>query len=298
MRRARIRARSTGHRVAVVAPCGVHDPARLERGLELARGFGVDVVPFPDLLRPVRYLAASDEHRAEQLIEALTDPRWSAVWIARGGYGMTRLLPRMAALPPVHKPVLGFSDVTALFCAMRTWGWTGAIHAPVVHSLAVTDPGSLEHLFALLAGQAVPALRGESWIEGRASGPLIGGNLSLIAALCGTPWQLHARGAILVLEEIGEPAYRVDRLLQQLVSAGVFDDVAGVAVGELVDCRAPEGATYTLRDVLLDHLAPLGVPVVGGLPIGHGAANRAFPWGVAATLGNGALAWDEDDPDA
>ena len=126
-------------------------------------------------------------------------------------------------------------------------------------------------------------------MAGECTGPVLGGNLAVLAALCGTPWQLDARNAILVLEEVGEPAYRIDRLLQQLRDAGVFDRVAGVAVGQLVDCRVPKDATFTLRDVFLDHLVQLRVPAVGGLPIGHGPANRAFVWGTEGTLRDGRL---------
>ncbi len=282
-----------GAPVAVVAPCHVHDPARLERGLALARDHGANLDVFPDLLRPFRYLASSDEQRLGQLVEALASEEHAAVWIARGGSGLTRLLPRLDPALLRSKPIIGFSDVTALFCALHPRGLGPLVHGPVLHSLPSTDAGSITHLFDLLAGEPVAPLEGVPWLPGEAEGPLVGGNLSLLAALCGTPWQLDARGAILVLEEINEAPYRVDRMLQQLSASGVLDGLAGVAIGDNVGCEAPEGAGWALRDVFLDVLGPLGVPVVGDLPIGHGARNRAFVWGARGRLdGSGALSWE------
>ncbi len=279
-----------GAPIAVVAPCHVAQVDRLERGLEILRTAGFAPHPLPEMQQPWRYLAGTDTHRAAQLQDALTDPRWAAVWIARGGSGLTRLLPMLELDDLPRRPVIGFSDATALHIALHAKGAGPVIHGPVVHSLPATDEPSLAHLFALLGGKPTPTLSGEMWHAGEAVGALVGGNLCLIAATCGTRWQLDARGCVLVLEEIGEAPYRVDRMLQQLLSAGVFDEVRGVAVGELVGCGSPEDG-FTTADVILDKLKPLGVPVLGGLPIGHGAANRAFPWGVEATLGAGGLSW-------
>lgn len=277
-----------GARIAVVATCGVHDPARLQRGIDMIRSAGHTIEPWPDLQSPWRYLASSDDVRLSQILSALADPAVDAVWIARGGYGLTRLLAKIedaiVAGKVKPKPILGFSDVTALYCLMHKHSHGPLVHGPVVHSLPVTEPGSVEHLMSLLSGEPPEPMHGEAWAPGTASGPLIGGNLSLLAALCGTRWQLSARGAILLVEEIGEAPYRVDRLLQQIADAGVLDGVAGVAFGEFEGCKPPEGASYTLEDVLREKVASLGVPVIGNLPVGHGARNRAFVWGSPASI--------------
>lgn len=277
-----------GGRIAVVAPSGAHNVQRFEAGLQIARDLGFDLYPTPGLLQPERYLAAPDEVRLAQLADALTSPDVACVWAARGGYGLTRIIDALDTRGIDRRPVIGFSDLTALFCALRGTEAT-CVHGPVVHSLPQTDGESREHLARLLRGESLAPLLGEPWVDGTAMGPVVGGNLCLLAATCGTSHQLDAAGCILVLEEIGEPAYRVDRMVQQLVSAGVFRGVAGVAVGEFTSCRAPDGADYEIRDVLLDHLEPLGVPVVGELPIGHGSANRAFVWGRVGRLGGGRL---------
>lgn len=284
----------TGARIAVVAPCGIHNPERLQNGLDMIRGNGHTIETLPDIQRPWRYLASDDEQRAGQLIEALSDPQWDAVWISRGGYGLTRILSRITAAADAgalsRKPIIGFSDVTALFCALHPYSLGPLVHGPVVHSLPVTDPGSVTHLFELLSGVDPEPFAGESWVEGRAEGPLVGGNLALLAALCGTKWQLDTKGAILVIEEIGEAPYRVDRLLQQIADAGMLEGVAGIAFGEFDGCAPPEGSTFSLREVLLDKVGDLGVPVIGALPIGHGARNRAWIWGSSGLIEGDRLA--------
>jgi len=280
-----------GTPIAVVAPGHAYDPDRFEAGLRIARARGHDLRPLPGLLQPHRYYAAPTPHRLAQLVEALSDDRYGAVWIVRGGSGITQLLEWLPYDRLPRRSVIGFSDVVALLIALAARVGSPVIHGPVVHSLPVTDQASLDHLFDLLEGRPVAPLEGHTWIDGEATGPLVGGNLCTLAATAGTPFQLDARGAILVLEEVTETPYRIERTLQQLRSAGVFDEVAGIAVGTFSGCDPPPGAEWDLREVLLDHLGPLEVPVVGSLPIGHGPANRAFPWGAAATLAQGRLSW-------
>jgi len=146
----------------------------------------------------------------------------------------------------------------------------------VVHSLSSTDDASLRHLDDLLQGRPTAPLQGEAWVSGDASGPVVGGNLCLLAATCGSRFQVDTCGAILVIEEVNEPAYRVDRMLTQLRSAGLFDEIVGVAVGKMTSCDAPGDASWSVDDFLQDQLCDLDVPVLVDLPIGHGAANRAF----------------------
>jgi len=264
-----------GSRIAVVAPASKFDPAKLAAGLEIVRQHGFHAEPVGELMAPVRNLAAPDDHRLNHLTDALTHPRWDAVWAVRGGFGVTRLLDRIPWAKITAKPVLGFSDLTPLLDQLRHTPAVG-VHGPVLHSLATTDPASVEHLFALLAGRC-HTIPGSPWVPGHTVGPVIGGNLSLIAATCGTPYQLDARGAIVVMEEVNEPAYKVDRKLTQARQAGAFTGAVGFVIGQM---GGREGRHSTHREVFEDHLCDLGVPVLGEAPIGHGAANRAFVIGA------------------
>ena len=166
------------------------------------------------------------------------------------------------------------------------------MHAPVVHSLVNTDADSLAHLAALLRGERIDPMVGRSLVDGSATGPLVGGNLAMIAASCGTPYALDARGCILVLEDIGEHPYRLERALAQLRDCGGLDGVIGVALGTFSDCGPPESATWSLDDIWREWFADRGVPVAMDLPIGHGAANRAFVVRRPATLTDGVLDLD------
>ena len=278
-------------RIAVVAPSGIYDPATLDTGLALARDAGFDLTPVGDLRQPDRFLCAPDHVRLAHLVDALTHDVWDAVWLARGGYGLTRLLDDVPWDDVRARTVIGFSDATPLLEAMRVRTHAVGIHGPVLHSLPKTKPEHRQHLWDLLAGRPTAPIVGEAWASGDAYGPIVGGNLSMLAATCGTPWQVDATGALLLLEDIGEMPYRVDRMLTQLRQAGLFRDVAGVLVGTWEGCRAPDGADWSVTDVVRDALAGLGVPVLGGLPIGHGADNLAVPIGLKARIEDGALAW-------
>ncbi|MBN1335928.1 MAG: LD-carboxypeptidase [Deltaproteobacteria bacterium] len=283
---------SPGARIGVFGPSGIHDPERLLASLEIVRGWGFDPVLAPHLGRRWRYLGGTDEERRADLEWALGDSSLDAAWLARGGYGILRLLPHVRWDRVVPRPVVGFSDATALFQAMHRRRIAGAIHGPVLHSLVDHADGTSRDAVRrlLLEGVAGP-WRGTVLVAGRARGPLVGGNLCTLGSLAGTPDAIRARGCILLLEEVAEAPYRVDRLLAQLVASGALDGVKGVALGSFVECEAPAGEGWSLMDVVLDHLGPLGVPVVVDLPVGHGGRNCAFVHGAEAVLEEGVLAF-------
>lgn len=285
-------------RIAVIAPSGAFDPARLERGLARLRAWGYRPEVLPGVGHPHRYLANTDAARLDDLRAALSGS-YDAVWMARGGYGMARLLRDLDLDACADVPFLGFSDGTALLdtlAARHRQAW----HAPVLTSVGdICDEASLTHLQRCLAGEGMPPMAGSAMVSGVATGVVRGGNLCVLASLCGTPWQLRAQGAIVALEEVGEAPYKVDRLLRQLLDSGALDGARGVALGDFLGAEPPAGAAWSLQDVLRDALAPLDVPVVTGLPFGHGARNLAFPMGVQATMvaspdGRGALRFSED----
>jgi muramoyltetrapeptide carboxypeptidase len=278
-----------GDRAAVVAPSGVVDRNRLDRGCEVLRGIGLSVTVAEHVLDQDGYLAGSDRDRAADLQRAWLDPAVAAVVCARGGYGATRVLDHldwatMAAAEP--KVFLGGSDLTALHGAFAARLGVATLFGPMpaTQLLGNGEPNltSLQHLRdTLLAPEAVRVLggAGTTAVEGgRAHGVTCGGTLTLLAAAAGTPDLRYASGGIALLEDVGEEPYRIDRMLTQLLRAGWFDGVSGVALGSWVRCG--EGAA----DVLAERLSPLGVPLLAGLPFGHGRPQLTVPLGVPAEL--------------
>jgi muramoyltetrapeptide carboxypeptidase len=224
----------------------------------------------------------------QALHEAFADPSVRAIFALRGGYGTTRLQPLLDTDLVRANPTIfiGSSDVTALLTALVQQAGLVAFHGPGAADsfFRQSDPAVLERFWRLVSspeplGEVLPeglrTLRG-----GRARGRLVGGCLSLLAATVGTPWQLEGRDSVLFIEDVGEAAYRIDRMLTQLTQAGVLEGVVAVVVGEMVRCRVPRGAAWSLDDVLLDRLGPLEVPILAGFPAGHGRNEVVLPLGV------------------
>lgn len=288
-----------GSRVALVAPAGPLPTGAVDRAVDAVHGLGWDAVVGVHARARHGYLAGTDAQRLSDLNAALRAPEIDAVWFLRGGYGAMRLLEHVdwTALRERPRPVIGFSDNTALHLAIRRLGLV-SFHGP--HAAGELPPFARSALHTLLTSReacgALPfpgATRcAGTVVPGRAEGRLVGGNLSLIAATLGTPVAVNARGAILFLEEIGEPAYRVDRLLSQLRLAGVFDGVAGIVIGAFSECPDdPAAGLPSPAEVIADRLGGLGVPVAAGFPFGHQPDNVTLPLGVRARLdaGIGAL---------
>ena len=279
-----------GARVAVVAPSGTVPADRLELGLEVLRGWDLDVRVADHVLGAVPdhpWLAATDRQRADDLMAAWLDDRVAAVVCARGGYGAQRIVDLLdwdALAQSRPKPLVGFSDVTALHQAFAARLGLVTLHGPVLTQLGVVDATSREHLRQTLfepeAAQVLSSGPLEAVVPGRAEGVLVGGNLSVLAAGAGAPAAMPAAGSLAVLEEVEEEPYRLDRLLTQLLRAGWFDGVRGVVLGDLTGC----GPAELVRALLAERLGGLGVPVVLGGPFGHEERNLTVPLGVPARL--------------
>ena len=284
-----------GDVVRVVAPSSAFDQASFEAGLRVLRErLGLRPRHRTDLTARAGHLAGSDARRLEEWREAVADDEARAIFCARGGYGAMRLLPGIDPAPLLERPKLlvGFSDVTALHGLLNRAG-LATVHGPVVTQLGRAPAEALDHLEALLFGRAPPAgpwaapapgagLTGVATLRpGRATGPLLGGSLTLLAALCGTPYLPPLDGAILVLEDVGERPYKLDRTLTQLRLAGALDHLAGVAVGQLTGCDDGDGAA---AEVVRGLVRALMVPAIEGLPFGHEDRNLALPLGPRASL--------------
>lgn len=282
------RALRSGATIGIAAPGGPVDPERLEEGAGLLRDAGFEVTWRDDLLARRGYLAGDDVRRAEELMGLVSDPRVDAILCARGGYGCDRIVARLDAqkVRAAAKPLIGYSDVTVLLAWQRRQAGLVGFHGPMCDRGADVAPAALEALFDLLRGQApLPVvMRGEGRGGGEASGRLVGGSLTLVAASIGTPWEIDARGAILLLEDRGELPYRVDRMLRQLLGAGVLERAAGVGLGDFSTCVDARHPDLTVGDVFDDVLGPLRLPRVANLPFGHVRDNRPWPFGARATL--------------
>lgn len=269
----------------MIAPASGFERGAFEAGLALLQGryraeYG------DGLFERQRYLAGSDERRLAELHAALADPGIRAVFCVRGGYGATRLLPRLVSSVPAGapKPLIGFSDITALHLWLQAHGRI-SIHGPVLAQLPRLPASTCARLFALLESvrPAAPLSGTDTYVEGVAEGALLGGNLSVFTRLLGTPYLPPLDGAILLLEDQGERPYRLDRMWTHLELAGVFARVRGIALGSFTGCEEP-GASYTSAELLRELAERTGLPCAAGFPIGHGEVNEPVPLGVRVRL--------------
>ncbi|MDH2392005.1 LD-carboxypeptidase [Streptomyces sp. HNM0663] len=301
---ARPRRLRPGDRVAVVAPAGPVPEEQLEAGLGILRDWGLDPVTPPHVRRrhpDLPYLADADAVRARELTEAWCEKSVTAVLCARGGYGAARtaeLVDWTAVRAAGPKVFVGYSDITTLHEAFAQRMGLATLHGPMVGSPGfIGDPPSREQLRAtLFEPESVRVLgldTARTLVPGRAAGITFGGCLTLLAADVGTP---HARraahGGLLLIEDVGEEDYRIDRALTQLLRAGTLDGVMGVALGSWAQC----GPYDRVRAVLRDRLGGLGVPVVEELGFGHGSPALTVPLGVRAVLDADAGTLTLDEP--
>ena len=283
-----------GSLIGVVAPAGPSPAEQVELVGPLIEAEGWTARLYPSCWAADRYLAGSDDVRLADLHAAFADPDVAAILCLRGGYGCGRLLERVdpTLLKAHDKPFIGYSDITALHALRGRMGLFG-LHGPMATSDLVR-PGRENDRQALFNLLRKGLVRGTSWspalepstqgigasiqgVRGVAEGPLVGGNLSLVAALEGTPYAVPSQGAILFLEEIGEEPYRVDRMLVQLRQSGCLSAAAGFLIGRFSDAPCP-------RDVLEEFLAPLGKPILAGWPTGHGTPHLSLPLGPRVRL--------------
>ena len=278
-----------GDPVRVIAPSGPVPKEAFAAGLEVLRA-RYDVRHDDGVFAREGYLAGSDERRLAELTAALADRDARAIVMARGGYGLMRLLPfiDVGALVARPRPIVGFSDGTALL-ALAARAGVASIHGPVVTQLGNLASADQRALFERLEtpGPSLLLEGLEGLIPGRVRGPLIGGNLEMFSRLIGTPYLPDVAGAILFFEDLGERPYRIDRLLAHLDLAGIFGAASGVLLGDFSGCREPEATradSPTAEEVLVDRLGRLSIPVALGGAFGHGTRNRALPYGTLCEL--------------
>src|SRR6266404_3388249 len=293
---------SQGDTIGIVAPASAPiDVKAIDRSVKVLQRLGFKVRLGRHLRQRRGFLAGSDDQRVGDLMRMFRDPEVKALLCVRGGYGTARLLPlldyQMIRANP--KIFVGYSDITSLHCAFMKKANLVTFHGPMLHSdfckkdmpdftlqsflNTLTQPYAAGSICKTYHGK-ISVLR-----RGKASGRLLGGNISLLCTTLGTPYQPSFKKKILFLEDLDEAPYRFDRMLTHLLNAGVLQQVADVAVGlnrNCIDPQAKKRKQYwqTVEDVLKERLAPLKVPVVAGLPFGHVPLNATLPMGVQAEL--------------
>ena len=281
-----------GARVAFVAPAGpIRIPNDLERAKRNAATLGWETVLGENVREKEGYFAGSDEERLSDLNAAIRDSSIDAIWCLRGGYGAMRLLDGIDydALRKRPKAIIGYSDITALHCAVRVRCMLTSIHGPTARSaLPAVAERSLRHAVLRDADCCGTASGIRTVVPGKARGRLLGGNLALLAALHGTPYEPDYTGAILVLEDVNEAPYRIERMLLQLRLSGSLQRCAGIAFGSFTNTGEKDsaglGGTRPLKAVIEEAARAANVPAIDNVPVGHIDEQWSIPFGLEAEL--------------
>ncbi len=294
---------NAGDRLGIIAPASAPPtPETIDSSVAVLERLGFKAKLAPNVRQRSGFLAGSDRDRANDLMGMFTDRNVKAIICVRGGYGTSRLLPLLdyQAIRENPKIFIGYSDITSLHCALLVKSNLVSYHGPMLNSdfvkkdmphftlhsflKTLTEPSAPGSICGGYQKKTVTVLR-----RGVASGPLVGGNLSLLCASLGTPYQPSFKNRILFFEDLDELPYRFDRMLTQLLNAGLLQQVAGIAIGINAGCEDPKAKSakeyrQTVEDVFKERLLRLKVPIVAGLPFGHIPFNATLPVGAQVTL--------------
>ena len=287
-----------GDTISIVAPAGPVDRTKLQRAMAALQSLGFRIRTYRDIYQRRGYLAGSDQQRTDELMQAFRDPESQAVFPARGGYGCMRIVDQLdyGDIRANPKVFVGFSDNTALHAALFKRAGLVTFHGPHpsdsygreegVSPLSANwlwrallceqyrdseKPGYLIELPPVTSGQLC------TMSPGIARGRLVGGNLALVCAVLGTPYDFATAANILFLEDTNEPPYRIDRFFAQLRAAGKLDGIAGLVLGQFTDWKSDEGPSLSLPQVFDDYLSELSCPILTNFPSGHQQDNVTLP---------------------
>jgi muramoyltetrapeptide carboxypeptidase len=279
------RALKPGDTLGIVAPASPFDRKSFDAGLRVLKSMNFNLVIPESAFDQNGYLAGSDQHRADLVNRLFADPDIDGIICARGGYGAMRILPLLDVdtIQRHPKVFVGFSDITVLLDFLVRRCRMVAFHGPTVTTLGNADPSARDRFLSALSKPEPLTLRASSSQvirSGTGTGRFFCGNLTLFCHLTGTPFQPDFKGGILLIEDRGEAAYRIDRMLTQMRLAGCFDGLAGLALGAFTDC----GPADEVHRIVADRLSGLSLPILAGFDVGHGAVNMALPVGLPVRL--------------
>ncbi len=271
-----------GDTIGVAAPSARFDDKRLNQGIDCLKDLGFQVHVPRAIFGEKRYLAGEDTSRAAVVNELFADPEIKGIIAARGGFGAMRILDYLdwELIRENPKLVVGFSDATALLNAMIQHTQLAVVHGPNLVSLAKGEPGTIASFYQAVTSFPTDILiaRGLCLTPGKARGKLVGGNMATISHLIGTPYQPDFKGGVLFLEDVGEPAYKIDRMLSQMKMAGLLEGIKGVITGSFDNCENHEYIPGILSEIFD------GIPLLMGLTSGHGNINLSLTMGLDVVL--------------
>lgn len=274
-----------GDTLGIVAPASPFDGDAFEQGTTLLHRMGFNTKIASDIFAHQGYLAGTDSQRIAQLHAMLVDDQVQGIICARGGFGTLRILSDLDfdLFRKNAKPFIGFSDITALHSVLqKKAGWV-TFHGPMVTTLTRVDDASQQSFYDTLTGTGpdhFDLTQARCLNPGSARGTLMGGNLTTLCHLLGTPFACGFKDAILFLEDTGEAPYRIDRMLTQMKLAGAFDGIAALVLGSFEKC----GAIDEIEALVQAHFSPMAIPIVTGAALGHGQRNLTLPLGISARL--------------
>lgn len=286
-----------GDRIGIVAPAGPVLREEIRPGLDFLESLGFEPVCSPHLHDQKGYLAGEDKVRLGDLHAMFSDRKIKAVFCARGGYGSHRILKKLdyELISRSPKIFVGYSDITALLFALYKKSGLITLHAPVLRDLLKGGGGNAALLLKMMTSDeriTVNFQNGTTIKKGKTEGVVLGGNLSLICHLIGTPFLPSFKGKLLFMEEKGEPLYRIDRMLTHLLLSGELEKCAGLMLGTFEGCGDPG----SVIDLVTDRCSMLKMPILAGLPVGHGEHNVPLPIGVRAVLDTGTMGLELKEP--
>lgn len=285
-----------GDTIGIVAPAFQCPDEKLKKGIAKLEGLGYKVKIRKDVNKGWGYLSDTDKKRAGDIMKMFTDPSIKAIICTRGGWGAMRVWPflDLKKIKKNPKIFVGYSDITSLHIAFSQLANMVSFHGPMVASCLggnitpyseklywriLTDPKPLGEL-PLPPKRKIIKIRG-----GKATGRLAGGNICLVCASLGTKYQPNYKGSILLLEEIGEDPYGIDRNFSQLQESGILKQVKGIVLGDFTDCTPPKNRPkFTVMELAEQYLKPLGIPVLANFPFGHSKHNAIMPIGLRVEL--------------